>query len=150
MQYFYDPMTEKPWEDKDGEPLEFIYSIAGRNWEKDLFKTDKKDVFKEAFDAENKFTQNHEYGVPIIEAIAFDKPLKIGAVNVVNNGYAPGLPDGMVVEIPAVVDGAVSYTHLPYATPHFHRTKEPRTHAHSPPDPHTLSVSDSSQTHTQS
>ena len=62
MQYFYDPMTEKPWEDKDGEPLEFIYSIAGRNWEKDLFKTDKKDVFKEAFDAENKFTQNHEYG----------------------------------------------------------------------------------------
>ena len=106
MQYFYDPMTEKPWEDKDGEPLEFIYSIAGRNWEKDLFKTDKKDVFKEAFDAENKFTQNHEYGVPIIEAIAFDKPLKIGAVNVVNNGYAPGLPDGMVVEIPAVVDGA--------------------------------------------
>lgn len=105
MQYFYDPMTEKPWEDKDGEPLEFIYSIAGRNWEKDLFKTDKKDVFKEAFDAENKFTQNHEYGVPIIEAIAFDKSLKIGAVNVVNKGYTPGLPDGMVVEIPAIVDG---------------------------------------------
>lgn len=105
MQYFYDPMIENPWESKDSEPLEFIYSIAGRNWEKDLFKTEKKDVFKEAFDVENKFTQNHEYGVPIIEAIAFDKPLKVGAVNVPNKGYAPDLPEGMVVEIPAVVDG---------------------------------------------
>lgn len=105
MQYFYDPMTEKPWEDKEGEPLEFIYSIAGRDWEKEVFKAEKKDVFKEAFDVDNKFTQNHEYGVPIIEAIAFDKPLKVGAVNVTNEGYAPSLPDGMVVEVPAIVDG---------------------------------------------
>lgn len=105
MQYFYDPMTEKPWEDKEGEPLEFIYSIAGRDWERDVFKAEKKDVFKEAFDTDNKFTQNHEYGVPIIEAIAFDKPLKVGAVNVTNEGYCPSLPNGMVVEVPAVVDG---------------------------------------------
>lgn len=105
MQYFYDPMTENPWENRNGEPLEFVYSIAGRNWEKDLFKAEKKDVFREAFDAGNKFTQNHEYGVPIIEAIAFNKPLKVGAVNVMNEGYVPGLPDGMVVEIPAVIDG---------------------------------------------
>lgn len=105
MQYFYDPMTEKPWESIDNEPLEFIYSIAGRNWEKDMFKTEKKDVFKEAFDVDNKFTTNHEYGVPIIEAIAFNKELKVGAVNVPNKGYAPDLPQNMVVEVPAIVDG---------------------------------------------
>lgn len=105
MQYFYDPMTESPWESITNEPLEFIYSIAGRKWENDVFKTEKKDVFKEAFNADNKFTQNHEYGVPIIEAIAFNKRLKVGAVNVVNEGYAPGLPEGMVVEVPAIIDG---------------------------------------------
>jgi len=106
MQYFYDPMVETPWTDKKDEPLEFIYSIAGRNWENDVFKTEKKNVFEEAFNADNKFTNNHEYGVPIIEAIAFDKPLQVGAVNVVNTGYTPNLPDGMVVEVPAVIDGA--------------------------------------------
>jgi alpha-galactosidase len=105
MQYFYDPASEQPWLGKGNEPLEFIYSISGRDWEKDMFKNEKKDIFKEAFDSDNKFAQNHEYGVPIIEAIAFNKPLKVGAVNVVNKGYAPNLPDGMVVEIPAMIDG---------------------------------------------
>lgn len=106
MQYFYDPMTEQPWKDKTVDmPLEFIYSISGRNWENDISKTEKADVFKEAFSADNKFTTNHEYGVPIIEAIAFDKPLRVGAVNVVNQGYTSCLPEGMVVEVPATVDG---------------------------------------------
>ena len=105
MQYFYDPMTEMPWKDKNEKPLDFIYSIAGRNWENDISKTEKTDVFKEAFNVDNKFTTNHEYGVPIIEAIAYNKQLKVGAVNVVNEGYVPNLPNGMVVEVPAVVDG---------------------------------------------
>ncbi len=105
MQYFYDPMTEKPWSDISNEPLEFIYSIGGRSWEKEMFKNEKKDIFKEAFDAGSEREQNHEYGVPIIEAIAFDKPLHVGAVNVTNEGYAPSLPNGMVVEVPAMVDG---------------------------------------------
>lgn len=104
MQYFYDPMTEKPWENRE-EPLEFIYSISGRDWEKNMAETDKEDVFREAFNADSKFTPNKEYGVPIIEAIAFNKPIKVGAVNVVNKGYVPNLPNGMVVEVPAVIDG---------------------------------------------
>lgn len=106
MQYFYDPMTEKPWSDISNEPLEFIYSIGGRSWEKEMFKNEKKDIFKEAFDAGSEREQNHEYGVPIIEAIAFDKPLHVGAINITNKGYAPSLPDGMVVEVPAMVDGS--------------------------------------------
>ena len=43
MQYFYDPMTEKPWSDISNEPLEFIYSIGGRSWEKEMFKNEKKE-----------------------------------------------------------------------------------------------------------
>lgn len=105
MQYFYDPMTENPWSSVENETLEFIYSISGRNWENDMFKNEKEDIFTAAFDKDKNFTQNHEYGVPIIEAIAFNKPFHAGAVNVVNQGYAPSLPDGMVVEVPALVDG---------------------------------------------
>lgn len=106
MQYFYDPMVEQPWAGKKEDTLEFIYSIGARSWEADISKAEKKDVFLEAFNPDNKYTQNHEYGVPIIEAIAFDRPLKVGAINIENKGYAPDLPDGMVVEVPAVVDGA--------------------------------------------
>lgn len=105
MQYYYDPMMEAPWSDIGKEPLEFLYSIGGRDWEKDMYKTEKKDVFREAFSPEKNLTPNHEYGVPIMEAIAFDKPLKVGAVNVVNEGNVPNLSNGMVVEIPAMVDG---------------------------------------------
>lgn len=105
MQYFYDPASETPWSDIQNDPLEFIYSIAGHNWETEMFKSDKKDVFQEAFNAEKSLAQNHEYGVPIIEAIHFDKSTKIGAVNVRNQNFAPNLPNGMVVEVPAMVDG---------------------------------------------
>lgn len=106
MQYFYDPASESPWSDIKNPPLEFVYSLSDKSWEKDMFAAEKKDVFHAAFDTDAEPEQNHEYGVPIIEAIAFGKPVKIGAVNVVNEGYAPSLPDGMVVEVPAEVDGS--------------------------------------------
>lgn len=107
MQYFYDPANENPWADKNN-PLEFIYtidSVAGRDWETEMFKKETKDVFEEAFTASDNYQTSNEYGVPIIEAIAFNKPLRVGAVNVMNEGYAPNLPNGMVVEIPALIDG---------------------------------------------
>jgi Alpha-galactosidases/6-phospho-beta-glucosidases, family 4 of glycosyl hydrolases len=105
MQYFYDPMTENPWSDIKNKPLEFMYSIDGHNWETDMFKSEKKDVFEEAFSLENELPLNHEYGVPIIEAIHFNKPLRVGAVNMMNDRYVPNLPNTMVVEVPAIVDG---------------------------------------------
>lgn len=107
MQYYYDPATENPWADKNN-PLEFIYSIdsvAGRDWETEMSKTETKDAFEEAFTQSDNYQTSSEYGVPIIEAIAFNKPIRVGAVNVMNEGYAPNLPNGMVVEIPAIVDG---------------------------------------------
>jgi len=69
-------------------------------------------TFENKADYENSFSLNgeklegsHEYGIPFSEAIAFDKPTRIGAVNVPNQGYVPNLPQDMVVEIPALVDG---------------------------------------------
>ena len=62
---------------------------------------------------------SNEYGVPIAEAIAFDAPARIGAVNVLNRGYIPNVMDNMAVEVPAVVDGGgvhpISLAPLPTA-----------------------------------
>lgn len=112
MQFFYDPATENPWENKNS-PLEFVYtvdSIVNRDWESEMAQKDAKDIFESAFtvkdtEESSDVVQSSEYGVPIIEAIVFNKSTKIGAVNVLNDGYAPNLPNGMCVEIPAIVDG---------------------------------------------
>ena len=106
MQYAYDPASESPWSSLENAPLKFIYDIAHgqRSWEEDMAQNKKEDLFQKAFDADRDISSG-EYGVPIIEAIAFDKEIHIGAVNVVNAGYAPNLPDGMAVEVPAKVNG---------------------------------------------
>ncbi|MDP4171077.1 MAG: alpha-galactosidase [Bacillota bacterium] len=112
MQFFYDPATENPWDNKNN-PLELVYtvdSIVNRDWETDMAQKDAKDIFEGAFtvkdtEESSDIVQSSEYGVPIIEAIVFNKTTKIGAVNVLNDGYAPNLPNGMAVEIPAIVDG---------------------------------------------
>lgn len=112
MQFFYDPATENPWENKNN-PLELVYtvdSIVNRDWETEMAQKDAKAIFESAFtvkdtEESSDIVQSSEYGVPIIEAIIFNKTTKIGAVNVLNEGYAPNLPNGMVVEIPAIVDG---------------------------------------------
>lgn len=41
----------------------------------------------------------------IVEALATGKDAKFGAVNVVNRGYVPDLPDGAIVEVPAAAAG---------------------------------------------
>ena len=43
--------------------------------------------------------------VPIIEGILTDNQYEEAAVNIPNNGYIRNLPDWIVVEVPAVVDG---------------------------------------------
>jgi alpha-galactosidase len=75
-----------------------------------MAQKDVKSIFESAFtvndtEESSDAVQSSEYGVPIIEAIVFNRPTKIGAVNVLNEGYAPNLPNGMAVEIPAIVDG---------------------------------------------
>lgn len=49
-------------------------------------------------------TRSHEYASYIIEAMAFDKPYKIGG-NVLNTGLITNLPAEACVEVPCLVDG---------------------------------------------
>ena len=49
--------------------------------------------------------RSHEYASHIMEAIATNKPYKIGG-NVINNGFITNLPSDACVEVPCLVDGS--------------------------------------------
>jgi alpha-galactosidase len=46
-----------------------------------------------------------EAAIPIMEAIVCDRETPLAAVNVPNNGLMPGLPDDLIVEVPATANG---------------------------------------------
>lgn len=50
----------------------------------------------------HRFGRSSEEVFPIIEAMWTGRPAHIDATNVVNRGYVPNLPDGAIVEVPAV------------------------------------------------
>ena len=118
MQYFYDPLTENPW--KGGKIPEFVYSTAHMG-ARPLFppKEPAGSYQREFLVRKEDLRPSHEVGVPIIESIAFDIPRELLAVNMLNHGCIPGLPDDMAVELPARVDGGgihpKSMAHLPDA-----------------------------------
>ncbi len=109
IQYFHDPVGDNPWH--GGQTPEFVYSFSGNPTARPLFDRSEKPLagdpgFEASFQlTEGKLHTSGEYGIPIAEAIYFDKPTHIGAVNVPNHGLIPNLPEGMVVEVPALVDG---------------------------------------------
>ncbi|WP_274650989.1 alpha-galactosidase [Paenibacillus humicola] len=104
LQYFYDPQTENPW--KEGPVPEFVYSIA-RLEEKPMFVEPEAqgEVHKPFSLDEADLKPSHEQAVPIVEAIAFGQRRDGLTVNVPNRGSIPGLPEDMVVEVPAYADG---------------------------------------------
>ncbi|MGN0746953.1 MAG: hypothetical protein ACI4ML_09795 [Aristaeellaceae bacterium] len=106
IQYFHDPVRNDPWH--GGTVPEFVYSFAGNPTSRPLYSDrDEQAEYENSFSlGSGKLERSHEYGIPIAEAIAFDKPTHIGAVNVPNKGYAPNLPQDMVIELPAMVDGS--------------------------------------------
>lgn len=106
--YRYDPIREKLWE-KDSRVPDFVYSASGHVLDKKLFpKDDSYEQWTEqayVFKKEN-VQRSHEYAIPIIEAIYFDEEIELNAVNMQNNGAIKGLPDDMVVETQAIVNGS--------------------------------------------
>lgn len=108
IQYFYDPASQDPW--TTGKVPAFIYSFSSNPTSRPLFPEEKPFAgdpgFNQSFSVKARgLSVSHEYGIPIAEAIAFDKATRIGAVNMSNQGCVPGLPEGMAVELPAMVDG---------------------------------------------
>jgi len=106
IQYFFDPTTDSPWEKKT--PPEFVYSFSGNPTDRALFsdKTKIEDDYLQNFDIENEdFEESNEDGIPLAEALFFNKTTHFNALNVLNKGYAPNLPENMVIEIGAAADG---------------------------------------------
>ena len=107
-QYFTDPATEKSWGYGIKEPKSKYAYLHGKISLRSLGAEQAEiESYKRAFDIkdESELWTSSEYGVPIIEAVAFNKPKMFGAVIVPNTGFAKGMPLNMAVEVPALVDG---------------------------------------------
>ena len=121
IQYAYDPVKNDPW--NGGVVPEFIYSFSSDPTNRKLFPEVKVESNAEP----GELRGSNEYGIPIAEAIALDKPRRIGAVNVLNKNYAPNLKPDMAIEIPAMVDGGgihpIKQPALPEAIAHMINTQ---------------------------
>jgi alpha-galactosidase len=109
LQYSYDPVEGDPW--KTGKIPTFIYNLNFPVTSIPLFaQTDEKigiPEYENRFQFENgKLRQSGEAAIPIIEAVTFNQATHINTVNLPNHGKIPGLPDDLVVELPAIADGS--------------------------------------------
>lgn len=106
IQYFLDPVSEHPWETK--KTLRFVYDFCSNPTgipfsEKD---GDKDQEYRERFlIGENGLQESSEYGIPIIEAIAFDLHRYIPSLNQLNKGQIPDVMPDMCVEGLCMLDG---------------------------------------------
>jgi len=107
LQYRYDPIREKLWENDSRTP-DFVYCASGNSIDQGLFsQVQTQELWVEEayiFD-KDKVSCSNEYAIPIIEAIFFDDEIELNAVNLPNKGAIKGLPDDMVVETQAIVNG---------------------------------------------
>ncbi|WP_274362038.1 alpha-galactosidase [Paenibacillus thermotolerans] len=107
LQYRYDPIRETLWE-KGSRTPEFVYCAGGWSLDKKLFEPSmtQEEWAEQAYVFnKEKVCKSQEYAIPIIEAIFFDDEIQINAANLPNNGAIKGLPDDMVVETQAIVNG---------------------------------------------
>jgi alpha-galactosidase len=107
MQLFFDPVNEDPFAEGAKSP-HFIF------WANDFAKLplfdppplwlERKAAERFGVNPDMKFSG--ESGVPIITAMTKNQPIEVMTANLPNRGCVPGLPDDMVLEIPATADSA--------------------------------------------
>ena len=107
-QYGYLPITT---DSHLGEYLQWAYSVADHEGIMDFYDNYKKRClsFYDDETSYNKFfnskeSENQERIVPIIEAILNDANIEESAVNVPNNNFIPQVPNGIVVEVPGILN----------------------------------------------
>lgn len=113
VQYYYDPMAGHPW--TGGKIPEFIYSLTYSDLKRSLVKSarkvgasweDKMAAERTELKVEKTLKASGEVAIPMIEGLSCGASQRLDAVNVRNDGCIPGLPDDMVVEVPADVDSS--------------------------------------------
>ena len=113
VQYYYDPMAGHPW--SGGKIPEFIYSLTYSNLKRSLVRKGKKigsswedemAAERTELKVEKQLKPSGEVAIPMIEGLSCGANQRLDAVNVRNDGCIPGLPDDMIVEVPADVDSS--------------------------------------------
>ncbi len=106
LQFFYDPAELDPW--TEGRVPPWIYNLEESptdvpfghpTAEGRLRPGDRSRVDPTAP------TPSGELAIPLIEGLSCGVSRRLDAIDVPNRGYVPGLPEGVVVEVPAIADG---------------------------------------------
>lgn len=106
LQFFYDPAEMDPWKEDRVPP--WIYSLEERptdlpvrhpTEEGRLRPSERGNVDPAAP------TPSGELAIPLIEGLTCGVARRLDAVDVPNRGQVPGLPEGAIVEVPALADG---------------------------------------------
>lgn len=112
LQFFYDPVQGAPWE--TGETPTWLYNLGENPTDVPAFPESPLPRVRDDGDdhggegevgAAGTLTPSGELAVPLLEGVLCGVDTYLDAVNVPNEGYVPGLPDGAVVEIPARAGG---------------------------------------------
>ncbi|MBM3278225.1 MAG: alpha-galactosidase [Candidatus Handelsmanbacteria bacterium] len=98
MQYYYDPAQGHPWE--TGKIPDFVYTIDRTDTNRPWRRPEAQPRVLEDL----PLKASGELAAPIMEALMCGEKRELAAINVPNRGYIPELPDGLVVEVPAIAD----------------------------------------------
>ena len=113
LQFFYDPVQGAPWE--TGETPTWLYNLGENPTDVPAFPESPLPRVRDDCDetgrdgevgAAGTLTPSGELAVPLLEGVLCGVDTYLDAVNVPNEGYVPGLPDGAVVEVPARADAS--------------------------------------------
>lgn len=105
IQYFFDPVNEKPWETKKTPSFVYNFCTNPTGIEFSHKDPEKQEEYIQRFASTDKGYQvSGEYGIPIIEAIFFDLHTVIPSLNMPNMGTMMGIMEGMCVEGPCMID----------------------------------------------
>ena len=113
LQFFYDPVHGAPWE--GGKTPTWLYNLGEHPTGVPPFPDSPLRRVRDEDDecggenenecgGEGEVTPSGELAVPLLEGVLCGIDTQLAAVNVPNEGYVPGLPDGAVVEVPARAD----------------------------------------------
>ncbi|MBN9155310.1 MAG: hypothetical protein J0J05_15130 [Microbacterium sp.] len=106
LQYFHDPADGSPWR-PGAETPEWYYEIRFADTDRPFTAPNPASTLEASLE-DVPVESSEELAIPIIEWVACGVERDLPAVNIPNRGAIPGLPDDMVVEVPAkVVDGAL-------------------------------------------
>ncbi len=113
LQFFYDPVQGAPWE--TGETPTWLYNLGENPTDVPAFPESPLPRVRDDGDdrggegevgAAGTLEPSGELAVPLLEGVLCGIDTHLDAVNVPNEGYVPGLPDGAVVEVPARADAS--------------------------------------------